>query len=177
MNTQSRASLLLRCCAALSALTLGVCATASAVPTDRVQVSWAPTDKLTEVRDNQMERGWLRPDDWMRSLDKEWRRAGEHSLPAGQQLQVTINDIKLAGSFEPWRRFDQQDIRIMKDIYPPHVDLHYKLLAADGSVIREGDAKLRDGAYLQHAIGSTTDPLRYDKRLINDWVRHEFAAR
>jgi len=136
-----------------------------------------PTDKLTEVRDNQMERGWLRPDDWMRSLDKEWRRAGEHTLPAGQQLQVTINDIKLAGSFEPWRRFDQQDIRIMKDIYPPHVDLHYKLLAADGSVIREGDAKLRDGAYLQHAIGSTSDPLRYDKRLIDDWVRHEFAAR
>ena len=41
-------------------------------------------------------------------------------------LQLTIDDIKLAGSFEPWRGPDAQDIRFLKDIYPPSMNLHYR---------------------------------------------------
>jgi len=144
-------------------------------PPERIQVIWAPTDKLTEVRDNQMQRGWLRPEDWMKSLSDDLRKRADRVLPAGEQLQVTINDIKLAGSYEPWRRSEQQDIRILKDIYPPRVELHYKLMASDGSTIREGDKKLVDGAYLQRSVAAdSTDPLRYDKRLLSEWLSKEF---
>jgi len=159
--------------ALLACASLAAQAAPSPLP-DRVQVSWAPTEKLSEVRDNQMQRGWLRPEEWMKQLSDELRRRADRVLPAGQQLQVSINDIKLAGAFEPWRRDNQQDIRFMKDIYPPRIELHYKLLAADGSTIREGDAKLRDGAYLQRSIGTSTDPLRYDKRMLAEWVNKGF---
>ena len=100
-----------------------------------------------------------------------------NELPPDEHLQVTIDDIKLAGSFEPWRGPDAQDIRFLKDIYPPRMDLHYRLTAADGSVIREGTSRLRDLAYLQHTVPTSTDQLRYDKRMVDDWLRREFAAR
>lgn len=145
-------------------------------PPERIQVIWAPTEKLSEVRDNQMQRGWLRPEDWMKSLGDDLRKHADRVLPPGQQLEVTINDIKLAGAFEPWRRVEQQDIRILKDIYPPRVELHFKLVGSDGRTLREGDKKLVDGAYLQHSVAAnSTDPLRYDKRLLDDWVSREFG--
>jgi Protein of unknown function (DUF3016) len=143
----------------------------------RVQVAWAPAETLSEVKDNPLQRGWLRPADWMKSLGDYLRTRGDVILPAGQQLQVTIDDIKLAGDFEPWRRAAAQDIRFLTDLHPPRIDLHYKLIANDGSTIREGQGRLRDLSYLQRTVPTSTDPLRYDKRLIDDWLRKEFVRR
>jgi len=145
--------------------------------TPRVQVSWAPEQQLSEVKDNPSHRGWLRPQDWEKSLSDYIAKRAENLLPPDQLLQVTIDDIKLAGSFEPWRGPDAQDIRFLKDIYPPRMDLHYRLTAADGSVIREGTSRLRDLAYLQHTVPTSTDQLAYDKRMVDDWLRREFRAR
>lgn len=145
--------------------------------TSRVQVSWAPEQQLSEVKDNPMHRGWLRPKDWEKTLGDYIAQRAENLLPPDQHLQLTIDDIKLAGSFEPWRGPDAQDIRFLKDIYPPSMNLHYRLTAADGSVIREGTSRLRDLAYLQHTVPTSTDQLRYDKRMLDDWLRREFAAR
>jgi hypothetical protein len=162
---------------AAAVVALSACATTSPrtpLPT-RVQVSWAPTDQLSEVKDNQFGRGYLKPADWQKSLGDYLVRRGDLILPPGDQLQVTINDIKLAGDFEPWRGPNAQDIRFMTDLYPPRMDLHYKVLAADGSILREGDSKLRDLGYLQRTVNVfATDPLRYDKRLLDDWLNREF---
>ncbi|MGH8122093.1 MAG: DUF3016 domain-containing protein [Rudaea sp.] len=142
---------------------------------ERIQVAWAPTATLSEVKDNPMHRGWLRPEDWQKSLGEYLRKRADLKLPPGEQLQVTINDIKLAGDFEPWRGPNAQDIRFMTDLYPPRIDLHYKLLGSDGSTIREGDSKLRDMAYLQRTVPLSNDPLGYDKRLLDDWISKEFG--
>jgi len=141
----------------------------------RVQVTWAPAEQLTEVKDNPINRGWIRTSDWEKMLADHLRARADRVLPEGQQLHVAIDDIKLAGSFEPWRRPGMDDARIMKDIYPPRMRLHYRLLSNDGATIREGEAKLTDGAFLQRSPASSTDPLRFDKRLIDDWLRKEFA--
>ncbi|MDR3386293.1 MAG: DUF3016 domain-containing protein [Rudaea sp.] len=141
----------------------------------RVQVAWAPIETLSEVKDNPMQRGWLRPEDWMKTLGDYLRKRSDILLPPGQQLRVTIDDIKLAGDFEPWRAPSAQDIRFLTDLHPPRIDLHYTLLAPDGSTIREGKDRLRDLSYLQRTVPTTTDPLRYDKRLIDDWLRKQFA--
>ncbi len=66
----------------------------------------------------------------------------------------------------------------MKEDYWPWMNLHFALLAADGTTIREGDAKLSDGSYLRRAVGSDpNDPLRYDKRMIDEWLRREFGSK
>ena len=176
MNTPLKSRLLRNVAAAFLLLAVSVLSAREPLPA-RVQVAWAPVEKLSEVKDNQMQRGWLRPEDWMQSLGDYLRTRGDVVLPAGEQLQVTIDDIKLAGDFEPWHSSAAQDIRFLTDLHPPRIDLHYKLLANDGSTIREGQGKLRDLSYLQRTVPTSADPLRYDKRLISDWLRKEFARK
>lgn len=158
----------------LFALALACAFASAAANTSRVQVTWAPDQQLSEVKDNPTQRGWLRPKDWEKSLGDYLVRRADRLLPPDQQLQVNIDDIKLAGSFEPWHGPNAQDIRIIKGIYPPSIDLHYRLTAADGRVIREGKARLRDLAYLHHSVPISTDQLSYEKRMLDDWLKKEF---
>lgn len=176
MNRANQKIIGFAACLGFALLLAGTAAPAAdtTAATSRVHVTWAPTATLSEVRDNPGQRGWLRPNEWEKRLgDFLVQRADQRLLP-GQGLDVHINDIKLAGAFEPWRGPDAQDIRFMKDIYPPRIELHFKLLDADGKVIREGDRKLQDLAYLQRTLPSSNDQLGYDKRLLGDWLRSEF---
>jgi hypothetical protein len=156
--------------------TMVVAAPACADPS-RVEVTWAPFETLSEVKQNQMQRGWLRPEEWTKQLGNYLSERASARLPPGQQLEVVIDDIKLAGDFEPWRGPRAQDIRVMKDIYPPRIDLHYRLIGADGKPLCESQSKLRDLSYLQNnVIPTDTDPLRYDKHMIDTWIRTEFRG-
>jgi hypothetical protein len=161
------------------AASLAVAAVAApSAPPARIQVSWAPIDQLSETRNNPPNRGWLRPDQWMKSLGDRLRKTADRTLPPGQQLEVRVDDISLAGRLEPVYRPGQQDLRVMKESYWPWMNLHFVLRAADGTMIREGDAKLSDGSYLRRAVAADpNDPLRYDKRMIDRWLREEFGPK
>ncbi|HEX3895606.1 MAG TPA: DUF3016 domain-containing protein [Rudaea sp.] len=162
---------------AFLAFALTTAAAGAFADASRVNVSWAPSDALSEVKQNPTHRGLLRPDDWMKELSTYIRERADAQLPPGQRLDVTIDDIKLAGDFEPWRGPDAQDIRIMKDIYPPRIDLHFRLIGADGKTVRESQARLRDLSYLHDNVMPTnTDPLRYDKHMIDTWIKSEFRG-
>ena len=95
----------------------------------------------------------------------------ERSLPAEQALQVTLRDVDLAGEYEPGRMGDMYDVRIIKDIYPPRIELDYRLSDASGAVLSEGEATLRDIGFLLHAGSPASDALRYEKRMLRDWLR------
>src|SRR3546814_9462255 len=63
----------------------------------------------------------------------------------------------------------------MRDIYPPRITLDFKLVGADGNVLAQGTRELSDIAYLQRGSPlADSDQLRYEKRLIDDWLRKEF---
>lgn len=66
---------------------------------------------------------------------------------------------------------------MVRDIYPPRIDLHFRLVGPDGQVLKEGDRKLQDPAYLMTstAVPFSTDPLRFEKALLDAWLRREFA--
>ncbi|MDE2308549.1 MAG: DUF3016 domain-containing protein [Xanthomonadaceae bacterium] len=98
------------------------------------------------------------------------RRAGR-MLPPGERLDIVVTDIDRAGNFEPWRRGPLREVRIIKDIYPPRIDLRFRLLDASGKVLRDGTRKLRDPGFLADSgTPSDTDNLRYEKRLIDRWL-------
>lgn len=94
-------------------------------------------------------------------------------LGPDQQLDITITDIQLAGGYEPWRSPEMSHVRIMSDQYPPRIDLHFKWIGTDGKVLREGSRKLRNLGYLYSGLASpgASDPLRYDKALLDKWLR------
>jgi len=142
-----------------------------------VSVQWNDPAKFTEIRQStnrfEAERG-----DWVQQLARYVQTSAAKPLQAGQTLEVTLVDVKRAGDYEPWHGPRGRDIRIMRDIYPPRITLQYTLKDASGRIIDEGDARLSDSGYL-HNIGlkSDTDPLRNEKRLIDDWVKRQLTSR
>ena len=88
-----------------------------------------------------------------------------------------MTDLDLAGRLEPSRRGDR-DIRIMRGGADwPRMTLHYSV-ESGGKVIKGGDAQLQDMDYQFHASRLTDgDPLRYEKRMIDDWFYSTIAPR
>jgi hypothetical protein len=101
------------------------------------------------------------------------RMAGPH-VPADQKLDVTFTDIDLAGDFRP-DRMQAMDVRIIKDIYRPRMALTFKLVGADGKVIKEGDRTLVDSYFMSNVnMIDRDEPLFYDKEMLSNWIRDEF---
>lgn len=97
-------------------------------------------------------------------------------LAAGQRLTVEVLDIDLAGRFEPARPL-AADVRIMRDIDWPRIKLRYTL--EDGGVVRSsGDETLIDQSYRSHAaMYGPSDPLRYEKTMLDDWFRARIVGK
>jgi len=141
-----------------------------------VSVRWNDPATFSELR-NSPNRFEAQRGDWVRQIATHLRTSASAALQPGQTLEVTLTDIKRAGDFEPWQGPRATDIRFMRDIYPPRLTFQYVLKAADGRVLDEGEAQLRDTGYLHGSGGlaSNSDPLRYEKKLIDDWRRRVLA--
>lgn len=159
---------------------LGGCATAPAQAPDsgRVRVDWTDPQRFADVRENPAPSPASRnPEEWLQSLARWLRGRADSMLAPGERLQVTFTDIKRAGSYEPWRGPQWMDVRIIKDIYPPRIDLRFTLTDANGTMLAEGERNLKDIAFLRRGTLENDDPLRYEKRLLDDWLRKEFRER
>jgi hypothetical protein len=145
-------------------------------PVSAIEVSFVASEKFTDVKDDHMDSDRGR-EAVLEQLKEHLVTHGAKYLAKGQRLQITVTDVDLAGDFEPWRGINFHDIRIVKDIYPPRVNLEFKLIDAEGKVVSEGKRQLRDLGYLMSMAMPTSDPLRYDKEMLNDWLRQEFKRR
>ncbi len=140
-----------------------------------VSVRWDDPAKFSELRGShnryEAERG-----DWVADIARYLRKQAERKLADGERLEVAIVDIRRAGNYEPWLGFDYRDVRIMRELYWPKIDIAVKRIGADGAVVDERAYILSDPAYLGSAtrIGEG-DPLRYEKAMIDRWVRRELA--
>lgn len=138
-----------------------------------VQVDWTDPAQFSDIRFSgnrwEAQRG-----NWVEQLARHLQTRATAQLPAGESLQVTFTDIRRAGAFEPWRGPQLQDTRIVRDIYPPQIELTFKRLDAEGNVIDQGERRLRDSGFM---MGSSTlsnnDALRFEKRMLDDWLRRE----
>ena len=138
-----------------------------------VSVSWTDPAQFSEIKYSgnrwEAERGT-----WVTQLATYLRDEAGQRLARGQTLDITISDIDRAGRYEPTAHSAMNDIRIVKDLYPPRMTLNFTLKGADGQVVAEGERKLVDHAFLMGTQINNNDNLRYEKRLIDDWLRKEF---
>jgi hypothetical protein len=57
------------------------------------------------------------------------------------------------------------------------MDLEFRLLDADGKVVKEGRRDLRDLAFMMKlSILPNTDRLRHEKELLRDWLNEELRG-
>jgi hypothetical protein len=103
------------------------------------------------------------------------QRAGVY-LGAGQKLTITVTDVDLAGAFEPWRTPPLADVRIVREIYPPRINLILRLTDEDGRVVKEGKRELRDLSFMTKLVVDRNDPFHYEKNLIDEWLSEEFRT-
>ena len=143
-----------------------------------VAVQWTDPAQFTDLKysGNRWEaaRG-----NWVFQLAEHVRDAAAKRLPEGDRLEVTITDIGRAGRYEPWHGVRMQDVRIMRDVYPPSMKLEFHQYDANGQLVAEGTRELRDLGYLMSAgaLPGTSDTLRFEKRMVDDWARTEFRDR
>ena len=143
-----------------------------------VQVQWTDPAQFTDLKysGNRWEaaRG-----NWVFQLAEHLRDSASKRLPEGDRLDVTITDIGRAGRYEPWHGMRMQDVRIMRDVYPPSMKLEFRQYDANGQLVAEGTRELRDLGYLMSAgaLPGTSDTLRFEKRMVDDWARTEFRDR
>jgi hypothetical protein len=141
---------------------------------EKVEVRFAkPADQYADVKDgfSPTEKGQAANLD---TLKQHIEQRAEKLVPAGHKLTVTLTEVDLAGDFEPWRSPAMHDIRIVKEIYAPRINLEFTLTDADGKVVKEGKRELRDLAFMMKLSIDRHDPFRHEKELLNDWLRTEF---
>ncbi len=117
--------------------------------------------------------GYVDRDSTLEAIRRHLVAQAAKKLPADETLAISVTDVDLAGSFEPWQRYSNE-IRVVKDIYPPKIDLRFKLTRADGSVVKEGERSLRDPGFLSGTTSYPNDNLKYEKTMLDEWLEREF---
>jgi len=141
-----------------------------------VAVSWSDPAQFTELRFSgnrwEAQRG-----NWVVEIAQAVRKSLEKQLAEGERVEVEITDIDRAGRYEPMLGPRMDSVRILRNIDAPRLDLTFRRYSAEGQLVDEGERKLRDMMYLNNVNTlSSTDPLRYEKRMIDDWARREFRS-
>jgi hypothetical protein len=91
-------------------------------------------------------------------------------IPEGCKLTITFTNINLAGSFEPWRGPNYDQVRIVKPIYPPNFKFAWSVTNAAGKVIKQGTEDITDTAFDMRLTSNLDDPLRFEKDILKDWM-------
>ena len=145
-------------------------------PFPKTEVVFFEPEKFTDVRDSYGgdSEGARKEvlDELLTCVVKQANRL----MVQGQVLKITVTDVDLAGEFEPWRATGGNDIRVVRDIYPPRIKLAFRLTDADGTILAQGDRALGDLNFLQRLEIRRDDPRRHEKSLLEDWLRKEFGA-
>lgn len=136
-------------------------------------VEFFEPEKFTDVRDSYL--GEASRTTYLEQIRDYLLERAKYYVPDGHTLAVTITDVDMAGDFEPWLGPRWSDIRIVKDIYPPRIDLAFRLTDASGHVVKQGRRELRDLAFLMKiTMAFRDDSVRHEKALLDDWLRAEF---
>lgn len=148
-------------------IALGLLALSAAAQAD-VTVKFVEPDKFSDIKDN----SGFRDKDILKDIEVHLVAQAQKALP-GRDVRIDVTDVNLAGEVEPFWR-SAQWLRVMRTVTLPSIDLKYEVLEA-GKVVQQGEVRLRDMNYQDGFNGySSGDTLRYEKRMIDRWLKQEF---
>lgn len=101
------------------------------------------------------------------------QRRGPAYLAPGQRLAVVITDVDMAGDLRPSKNSNYMLRRVIRAIFPPSIDLDFRLVGADGAVLREGRRQLRNNAFLYGKYAQQRVLLVHEKALLERWLAAE----
>ncbi len=141
-----------------------------------VEVQFTDTAKFSDLRlttfANDKERQGL-----AEALRRHLVEQAPRHLRDDAKLAILITGVDMAGEFRPIASSARGDIRLVVQMFPPRVDLQFKLTRADGTVEREGKRELRDAGFLIGTQSGGADVRQYEKDLLDRWLGREFPAK
>jgi hypothetical protein len=148
-------------------IALGLLTFSAAVQAE-VTVNFIQPDKFSDIKDN----SGFRDKDVLKDIEAHIVEQAQKTLP-GRDLRIDVTDVNLAGEVEPlWR--SAQWLRVMRNVTLPSIEFKYEVREA-GQVVKQGEVTLRDMNYQDgFSSYSGSEPLRYEKRMIDRWFRQEF---
>jgi len=147
-----------------------------AVPSPNVVVTYQHPEKFTEYRTTPVSERTDTNND-LALLKRYMEKRAARALAAGQHLTIVVTDVTFAGQYEPWPNSPTGWMRVIRRTYPPRIDLHFTLTDAQGKVLKQGERKLSNPGFMDTAGIHDSDPIRYEKVLINNWVRRDIAGK
>ena len=126
-------------------------------------------EKFTDVKDHDQPTDSGR-DAILNAIRSYLVTESKYFVPEGCKLTMTFTDIDLAGDFEPWRGAQWDDIRVVKDIYPPHFKFTWSVADASGAVLKQGTEDILDMNFQMRVTIDRQDPLRYEKDILRSWM-------
>jgi hypothetical protein len=107
-------------------------------------------------------------------LKRHLEQRAPQVLQPGQKLAVALLAVRLAG--ERSGSLGQQGVRVYSDGAPARIELSFSLRDGAGAVLSQGARALRSPLnFVSENRGS--DPLRFEKSLLDDWLKQEFGAK
>jgi hypothetical protein len=92
------------------------------------------------------------------------------SLKEGENLEIRVTDVDMAGEFEPWT--DHPDVRKVRAPYFAYIAFGYRLTGADGKVIKENDnVRLTNELLTPPDLPDRDQMEPYLRQTLRDWLR------
>ncbi len=95
-------------------------------------------------------------------------------LPEGYKLNVTFEDIDLAGD----ARMNMQDVRVIKPIYFPRLTISYTLKDKSGETLSSAEnLVLKDMSFMDRIKRGRETSFYYEKQLLNEWFADQVLVK
>lgn len=139
---------------------------------EAISVAWVNPEKYRDVDTANFNRVKYQQQ-VMDDLEKYLHKELSNYLLDDQTISIKVHDLDLAGDIRPIIG-KGHDIRIVKSIYPPMIDIQYSLADSKGKVVKTHRKKYRDMGFNVSSISLNRDSLGYEKAMLKKLLRREF---
>jgi hypothetical protein len=113
----------------------------------------------------------------LKALADHFRKSGERYIAANETLKVEVLDVDLAG-WSRWGGREPGKVRVARGgaDFP---QMHFRYTLQSPNRAASGEADLRDLGYQNSGLRSraASEPMYYEKRMIDEWLKATFARR
>ena len=116
------------------------------------------------------------------TLEKDFNRVfsklSTKYLKNGQSITIDVTNLDLAGDIRFNIGSANQNIRVIKEISPIKLYFKYKVVAADGSLVKEGEYKIKEFLSISSNINRLKNRgnLGHFMPYLEKWFKAEFTA-
>ncbi|MBT1444163.1 DUF3016 domain-containing protein [Shewanella sp. JM162201] len=140
-----------------------------------VKITWQEPKKFRDVKSSGEVQSRYE-NRMFETLTKELNKQASKSLKANQKLELVVTDVDLAGDVRPTFGATANDLRIVKEIYPPRMTFSYQVLDGDQVVIA-GDEKLSNLNFMNDIRPVNDKPFMHESRLLTQWFDKQVAPK